>query len=198
MASLKIASYNVRGLGNDHKRREIFHYPHSKQFDIVLAQETHSAVHLQKRWKAEWGGKILFSHGTSQARGTMILISKQVNINIHNVVKDINGRFFAIDIMFGESRFMITNIYAPNLDNPSFFMNTFNKIDEMGNSQKIIAGNFSLVLNEELDRKGGDKPHAHKLAPNYVRSHIAIEKMVDARKFYHVHFCLCASKEHSA
>ena len=154
MDCLKIVSCNVRGLGNDMKRREIFHYLHVNNYDIVLFQESHSALHLQKRRRNKrWGGgggRALFSNGTTQARGVMILISKDVPIYIHNSIKDKEGRFLAIDVTYGHTRLTIANIYAPNLDAPGFFMNTFNKIDEIGNQHKIIAGDYNLILNDDL------------------------------------------------
>ena len=126
MGSLKIASNNVRGMGNDQKRREIFHFLHVRNFDTVLLQESHSAKHLQKRWRSEWGGKTFFLNGTTQARGVIILIAKNINITVQFVIKDTNGRFIALDVTYGQTRFMVSNIYAPNLDNPGFFMNIFN------------------------------------------------------------------------
>ena len=38
----KIASFNVNGISDAVKRRELFHYLHKHDFDIILLQETHS------------------------------------------------------------------------------------------------------------------------------------------------------------
>ena len=70
MSEIQIATFNVRGLGDNTKRREIFHYLHEGKFQIILLQE---ARHLEKRWGAEWGGRAFFSNGTTQAKGVMIL-----------------------------------------------------------------------------------------------------------------------------
>ena len=77
LMSIKIASFNVHGLGDNVKRRQIFHYLHEKLFDVVLVQESHSTVNIEQRWRSEWGGNIFFSHRTSSARGVMILVSKK-------------------------------------------------------------------------------------------------------------------------
>ena len=70
MASFKIVSYNVRGLGDNTKRREIFHYLHTQPDDIILLQEAHCATHLEKRWKSEWGGgKSIFCKRYSTGEG---------------------------------------------------------------------------------------------------------------------------------
>ena len=88
VAGLKIATYNVGGLRDNLKRREIFNYLHEKDFHMVLLQERHCAGFLEKRWKTEWGGRAFFSNGTTQARGVMILISKQAKISVYKVDKD--------------------------------------------------------------------------------------------------------------
>ena len=41
MAELKIASMNVRGIGNNNKRRETFNWLRNKQQSIVFLQEVH-------------------------------------------------------------------------------------------------------------------------------------------------------------
>ena len=96
---LKEISYNVRGLGYFKKRREIFHYLHTKSIDIALIQENHSAKYMEFRWRNEWGSRAYFSHGTTQARGAMILISKNVNISVHNTFKANDGSFIMIDFI---------------------------------------------------------------------------------------------------
>ena len=108
---------------------------------------------MEKRLKTEWGGKIIFSNGTMQASGVMILIKKCAEFSIHNTVKDNAGRFVAIYASYGESRITFANIYAPNLDQPEFFANSFKKVEEMGNDLVIIAGDLNMVLDQEKDHK---------------------------------------------
>ena len=40
IVNLNIISYNVRGIANNEKRKEIFHYLNKKAYDIVFLQET--------------------------------------------------------------------------------------------------------------------------------------------------------------
>ena len=40
---------------------------------IIVLQETHSTEDIERRWAAEWGGHILFSHVIANARGTCIM-----------------------------------------------------------------------------------------------------------------------------
>ena len=48
----------------------------------------------------------------------------------------------------------------------------------MGNDQKILGGDFNLVLNDDLDRKG-NRPHAHVMASRFVNSYMSGENFID-------------------
>ena len=51
-----ICSYNVRGLGNNSKREQIFAWIKEKSIDICLLQETHSSDETNDKWKQDWKG----------------------------------------------------------------------------------------------------------------------------------------------
>ena len=72
--SVGILSLNVRGLGNNDRRREIFHMLNRKTHQVIVLQETHSTVESAPFWKAEWGHSIIYSHGDSRSRGVAILL----------------------------------------------------------------------------------------------------------------------------
>ena len=81
-----------------------------------LLQETHSSLQYESEWLEQWESKILFSHGESNARGIAILISKQLDVKINEVKRDINGRFILIDCTISDNKYIIVNIYAPTID----------------------------------------------------------------------------------
>ena len=56
MSGLRVLSFNVRGMADRLKRREIFNYLRDQNPDIVCLQETHSNVKIEKIWRNEWGG----------------------------------------------------------------------------------------------------------------------------------------------
>ena len=49
----------------------------------------------------------------------------------------------------------MTNIFAPNDDNPTFFLNPSQKIEDLSNENQIIGGDFNLVLIIDMDKLGG-------------------------------------------
>ena len=96
--SLNVVSLNVRGLRDFKKRKSIFMYMRKKNADFVFLQETHSCVPSENQWIKEWGGNILFSHGTNTSKGVAILIKPNIDCKINNVVCDPNGRYIFVNI----------------------------------------------------------------------------------------------------
>ena len=66
--------------------------------------------------------------------------------------KDTNGQFIALNISYSDKQIILANIYAPNTDNPGFFINAFSHIDSFGKMDNIIVcGDFNLVLDSSVD-----------------------------------------------
>ena len=74
--SLKLLTLNVRGLNSSRKRRHVFRWLHQQRSDIIFLQETYSLTETIKRWEAEWGGKVVASHGTTHSKGVMVLFNQ--------------------------------------------------------------------------------------------------------------------------
>ncbi len=61
-----------------------------------MLQETHSTSTNEKKWKKEWGGQIIFSHGTSNSRGVATLFPTNLDFIILEQYNDENGRFLLL------------------------------------------------------------------------------------------------------
>ena len=96
MVTLKFVTYNVRGLCDYKKRRNVFHHLHKKSYDVILLQETHWCKEVESRWITEWGGKIWFSHGESNARGVAIMFARDTPVQVHNVLRSHDGRYIVL------------------------------------------------------------------------------------------------------
>ena len=148
---VKIASVNTRGLAHDKKRRVLFKMSRDRS-DITFLQETHSTENDEKIWESEWGGQIVFSHGTNQARGVCILLDKKLDYKILSIDKINNdGRCIIIEIKVNEIILVLCNVYAPNRDTPHFFHEIAAKLMHFPEN-KIILGDFNLTLDVNLDR----------------------------------------------
>ena len=80
----------MRGLRQKHKRQRIFHYLQHKvnKEGIFFIQEAHSTKDDEEEWIADWGGDLLFSHGTSLSAGVIIAFNKKFN---HKIGKNYPG-----------------------------------------------------------------------------------------------------------
>ena len=75
--------------------------------DLLVLQETHSEAAIEQVWEAEWGGRMLFSHGTSASRGIAVCMDKNIFAKVVNVYKDLEGRLIVFDIKENETVVMI-------------------------------------------------------------------------------------------
>ena len=168
---VRIITQNVRGLNNFDKRKSLFYYLREKA-DILCLQEVHSDPEKCniKQWENEWGGKCFWSHGSSASHGVAILIRKNCNIEIKDSFTDSNGR--VIGIVYDEQgeSFILLNIYAPNNDDPEYFLEVFRMI-ENHQGHRIIVGDYNLVLNSQYDRSEGST-EKHEKSVEILQSYI--------------------------
>ena len=150
---VRIASLNVRGIADYYKRRKLFHYFHIKELDVVMLQETHMIKNKANMYKSSWGGNIYHSHGESNARGVATLISKRAGVKVKKAYKNSSGRILILDVEHKNLDMTLCNVYAPNDDNPSFYVELFQMIEKAGSKNIILGGDFNLVLDLDRDKK---------------------------------------------
>ena len=152
-----IGTLNVRGIRGQIKRLAVFEFLKRSNFDIVFIQESHSTPSDEKVWLNEWGGPIYFSHGTSNAGGVAILMKNK--FDIIEVIQPIPGRVVAIQVNFNSTIYAFINLYAPNLDEEQkeFYNSLLDALISplFAKAEILIGGNFNLVLNPNLDKRGG-------------------------------------------
>ena len=76
MNSLKISSFNTRGLLNTKKRISVFQYFRETKSDIILLQETHSKLNEEYLWRLNWEkqAEVIFNRSHSQGGELTILL----------------------------------------------------------------------------------------------------------------------------
>ena len=161
LKTLKVNSFNSRGLRNNLKRQSVFEWIKKSHNGITLIQESHSAFGDDSKWQKEWEGKIIFSHGEHNARGVAILIPKNIEdkLTLLNTYTDNEGRLLLIKCKIENNKYTIINVYVPTKDNPKgqnhFLQKLVDIIDEYSDENIIIGGDFNTYLNPSLDKKGG-------------------------------------------
>ena len=179
-----LKSQNVRGLGDNKKRREIFHKFHKSKYHIFLLQETHSSIDMEKQWKSEWGGDIYFSHGSTNSRGVCVLLKNNFSRLILGSQSDVEGRYVILDIEIDSFRVLISSIYGPNQDQPEFYINYIENIESYDTSNYIIAGDWNFVLNIDQDKKGGI-PQTNTLSRDIISAWMEESDLIDVWRHSH-------------
>ena len=92
-------SYNVRGIGNERKRKKLFNYirKHMSSNTIVCLQETHSTKKDVLLWKYQWHGNMIFSYGSSNQK--RILVAFRYGLEY---------KMISPEVVDDESRFIIS------------------------------------------------------------------------------------------
>ena len=153
----KILSLNARGIRDSIKRRGIFSYLKDQKASFYFLQETYSEILDENIWKNEWGGEIIFSHGSNHSRGVCILIHPSTKINIEYSFKDKSGRLVLTTLEFNCLKLSLCNIYAPNnLTDPLQFIQELTNclIDKSELTTLIVGGDWNCTLSKK-DKKGG-------------------------------------------
>ena len=82
------------------------------------------------------------------------------------------------DITAQNQRFTLVNIYDPNFDNPVFFQNIFQHIEDIGNLDFILCGDFNLIIDSEMDcynYKNINNPKARDKVLEYIDTYNMID-----------------------
>ncbi len=113
---IKIISNNIKCLQDESKHRKIFHYFNIlPDTPIIMLQESHSTQ------SNEFGGKIYYSYGTSEARCVCIIITNNIAIEVKDIIKDTEGRYIQLNVMLEGKSLSLINLYGPNKYNAIFF-----------------------------------------------------------------------------
>ena len=154
-SNLKVVSFNAQGLQGHKKRNKVFHWLKKKKANVLLLQETHSTPEVIEKWNSQWGGETYYSHGNTESRGVAIFIDKHFDYTVNACHRDKEGRYVILDLEVYHQRTIIVNIYAPNQDDPSFFINVLAKLDDIGCENVIWGGDFNFVFQPDIDKEGG-------------------------------------------
>ena len=147
-------------------------------------QETHSTTADEKEWTKEWGGEIHFNHGSNDSRGVAILIKSNSFIKVLRNYCDKQGRILILNTSIYDRMVALINVYGPNSDDPVFFDLLFNKYFLFEESNCIIGGDFNLVMDVVMDKKGG-LPKTYKKSNTMIKEYMQIIDLVDIWRITH-------------
>jgi len=124
--SLKLCTWNVRGLHGRTKISKVFTQLYKENIDVALLQETHlsDSEHLNLT-HYKWVGQIYFSSFTKSSKGVSILVSKNIPLTVTDSFKDKHGRYIIIKGTLNAEEISLLNIYCPPNYSPEFLTKAF-------------------------------------------------------------------------
>lgn len=164
MSIININSLNVQGLGNPIKRKKILCALNKEKCSIAFLQETYLSDTLHAKLQREWVGQVYFSSFKSHSRGVAILINKYIPFILQNKIMDPEGRFILISgFLYGQS-ITFLNVYAPNIDTPTFMTDILLLFNDHCEGFGVLAGDFNCTLNPKLDKSANTSSRPTKSA----------------------------------
>ena len=95
---------------------------------------------------------LVFDNWSSDSRGIAIMFKRDCNVQIKQVIKSKIGRYIIMLVEFNEKQFLLVNTYAPNKDEPEFFLDIFAKIQPFRAEVKVSGGDMNITLNDKMDK----------------------------------------------
>lgn len=145
LGHVRFTSWNVRGLGGPIKRVKVFSHLKNLKSEIVFLQETHLRICDHTRLRRPLVRQVFHSSFNSRARGTAILVHKRLQFPAEKIVSDPNGRYIIVVGTLFQTPVVLTRVYAPNWDSPSFMTALFSLIPCL-NSQMAQA--FTALMDQ--------------------------------------------------
>lgn len=152
MGDFSIFSMNCRGLRDIKKRRDVLNYIREKKHSIYCLQDTHFTDNEREIIRCMWGFDVFLSCGTSNSRGVCTLIKNNFEYEMTYEYHDNAGNLSIISLLV-DKKFNITlvNIYGPNNDDPIFYTDVENVIQNVNTDFIIMCGDWNLIQNFDLD-----------------------------------------------
>ena len=182
---LIVASYNVAGLGNVIKRKSVWHFLKSSPVHIVFLQETYAYSACETLREKEWGGDILRNYGTTRSKSVAIAFKSGLQYHVNDTKTDDQGRLLLVDINIENRNFCLGNVYGPNVDNPTFYSNLFNQLQNFSTSDITLGGDFNLVLNNDFEKLGCSPQYSNYKASNVVNTNMKTSGLTDIFRSLH-------------
>ena len=149
---IKVLSVNCRGLKSYQKRFDVINFLKEKQPHILCLQDTHCTDSEYTSIKNIWSAECAINGNKTNSRGVAILLNSNLEYKIINESCDNNGNLICLDLQIDNDwTVRLINIYAPNNDDPDFFLYVADLIDQNPCNYEIICGDLNLTLNPLID-----------------------------------------------
>ena len=191
-AELRILTNNVRGLGDQNKRRELFYWLKLHNISIACLQETFITKDKLCKISQEWEGFSFNSISDSNhSKGVSILIKKDLDIRIINTLAANDGRKVLINFMSHDTTYTVCAIYAPvnYTEKNTFYYSLSSWIEQNRepHSKLIVCRDFNVSnFSARIIRKKSPEKVLHDFLKKFKLSDVYLEKCEATQPGFHV------------
>ena len=118
-------------------------YLRQKDSQIVLLQETHLLQKDTHRIHDKWIGGAYHNTFNQKQRGVSILFSKKLQFKVEKKFKDKEGRLLILLVNISGKKIILGNLYAPNIEDPDFFLQIKKYILDFGDYPVALGGDYN-------------------------------------------------------
>lgn len=123
--TLTVISFNVNGILNPAKRRQVLTKMKRENAQIVLLQKTHRTAQEHEKLKMMGFSRVYpSSYKSGHRRGVAILTSNQIPFELVSKITDKKGRYTVVTGKIFYVNITICNVYAPT-SSDFFFLQKF-------------------------------------------------------------------------
>ena len=155
---IPIINLNVNGLNAPTKRHRLAEWIEKQDPYICCLQETHLRPQDTYRLKVR-GWKDRFHVNGKLKKTVAILIADKIDLKINKITRDKEGQYIMIKGSIQEEDIIIVNIYAPNTEAPQNIRQTLTDIKGEIDSNTIIGGDFTPLINRQIIKTKLIKKH---------------------------------------
>lgn len=186
MTNLNILSWNVNGLNGPHKRACCLELLKRRKIDLALIQETHLKKEDVHRCNNKFYKVISASSATDKTKGVMILLRRNLRMDIIEHDNDTDGRIAHVKALVGNRKVAFLSVYAPSTYDPAFFSMLTNYLLNMAGYEIVLGSDMNAVMSHEEDRSGESESHLQAACTDKLRSCISALSLVDSWRFLNV------------
>ena len=151
---IRICTFNCNGIKDFQKRKDIFDFVRNQKGNIICLQETHLTYNQENFIRSSWGFNCYLAGSETNRNGVAILFNNNFDYKVYNVIRDVNGSYIVLDMELMHRRVTLINVYGPSIgDNPKFFDELDEYINQMGNESVIMGGDWNVLMNMKLDAR---------------------------------------------
>jgi exonuclease III len=187
--NLEFITLNVRGIQTLAKRRDYLEWLIRYNNNIIFLQETHTCALDENNFRNIWGQGIHYSHGTTRSRGVMTIIPKAFINECKLHYRDLEGRILINELKIKDNIYYLINIYAPStnseLDKTNFLIKLQNQLTPLKDSNLILGGDWNLVLDPTIDKKGGSNIDKFKKSRQFLKDLMEEHDLSDCWRLHH-------------